>query len=283
MNKKLSTTELKFIESNLDKMTMTAIARHLNCSFKTIDRYKRKLANKQLNPNPIDPSESTESLGSIDNKRDKNFWINDLNNSARGRRVRGMLTKEEWVFYCEDWVGYHLQLEDLNHTEENNIEQIIMLKLRIDKNQADYSKDLSLRDSVMQENGIRDLKDLDLTNPKQASIYEKVFAAQLRMQDLTKEYKDLLERNSKISEGLNITRKQREERGKVGADTFFTLCKKFDSRKVRSQEGRMAGLFKNSTEKKTEELRNAVEFMDGEMAPQLLDVETVRKMRNENE
>jgi hypothetical protein len=158
-----------------------------------------------------------------------------------------------------------------------------MLKLRIDKNQSDYSGAVRLRDDLMKENAIRDLKDLDLTDPQQAAVYEKVFAASLRLTDLNKEYKELLEKSTKISESLNITRKQREEKGKIGADTFFALCKKFDSKKNRNQEGRMADLMRISMGNKKNELRNGIEFMDGEIAPQLLDAETLRLMDKTNE
>ena len=273
MNKKMSASDISFIKDNLDKLSLAEIARRLNCSVKTIDRYKKKLA---------DASISQETL--IENKEEKDvvFWTQDLVNSARGRRIRGMLTKGEWEAFCEDWAGYHIQLEDLNHTEENNIEQIIMLKLRIDKNQSEYSKNLTLRDDLMKESGARDIKDLDLTDPNQAAVYEKVFAASMRLTDLNKEYKELLEKSTKISESLNITRKQREEKGKIGADTFFALCKKFDSRKTKTQEGRMAELMKISMHKKTQDLRNGVEFMDGEIAPQLLDINTIKSMDEQN-
>lgn len=276
MNQKLSAADLNFIRDNIEKMSMAEISRKLNCSAKTIERYKKKL----------------EKYGSIDtenvavpsnDEKSSEFWIRDLLNSARGKRIKGMLTRQEWESFCEDWAGYHTQLDDLNHTEENNIEQIIMLKLRIDKNQSDYSKNLELRDTLMRESGVRDIKDLDLTDQNQAQIYEKVFAASLRLSDLNKEYKELLEKSTKISESLNITRKQREEKGKVGADTLFALFKKYDSKKTRNQEGRMAELMKISMEKKTNELRNAIEFMDGEIAPQLLDGDTVRRMGEKND
>lgn len=275
MNKKLSVTDIKFIKDNLDNLSQAEMGRRLDCSTKTIERYKKKLLSGGI----------IEEGGRVESKeeRDYAFWSKDLLNSARGRRIKGILTKDEWESFCEDWSGYHVQLEDLNHTEANNIEQIIMLKLRIDKNQSDYSKCVNLRDSLMKENNIRDIKDLDLTNPKEASIYEKIFAASLRLTDLNKEYKDLLEKSTKISESLNITRKQREEKGKIGADTFFALCKKFDSKKTKGQEGRMAELMRISMNKKTDDLRNGVSFMDGEIAPQLLDSDTIRMMEQTNE
>ena len=275
MNKKLSSIDIQFIKENLDKLSLAEIARRLECSPKTIERYKKKLSA----PDAVIEGGKVE----YQTEKDLNFWANDLMNSARGRRIKGILTKEEWESFCEDWAGYHIQLDDLNHTEENNIEQIIMLKLRIDKNQSDYSKSVRLRDDLMKESGIRDLKDLDLTDPKQAGIYEKVFAAGLRLTDLNKEYKELLEKSTKISESLNITRKQREEKGKIGADTFFALCKKFDSKKTRNQEGRMADLMRISMTTKKTELRNGIEFMDGEISPQLLDAETLRLMDKTNE
>jgi hypothetical protein len=275
MNQKLSSADINFITENIDKISMAEISRRLNCSVKTIERYKKKLSDISSKPDQPTVEDNIE--------KDSNFWIRDLNASARGRRIKAMLTKNEWESFCEDWAGYHTQLDDLNHTEENNIEQIIMLKLRIDKNQQDYSKNLELRDTLMRESGVRDIKDLDLTNPNEAQVYEKVFAAGLRLSDLNKEYKELLEKSTKISESLNITRRQREEKGKVGADTLFSLFKKFDSKKTRSQEGRMAELMKMSMHKKTEELRNAVEFMDGEIAPQLLDIQTVNGSGENNE
>jgi hypothetical protein len=274
MNKKLSQSQIKFIKDNLNQVSVAEIARQLNCSYKTVDRYKKKILNEDFNLT----EEKPEIL-----EVDRNHWIQDIVNSARGRRLKNILNKDEWSTFCDEWASYHEQLEDLNHTEENSIEQIILLKLRIDKNQYDYSKAINLRDSLMQESGARDIKELDLTDPSQAAVYEKVFAASLRMTDLNKEYKDLLEKSTKLSESLNITRKQREEKGKVGADTFFSLCKKFDSKKTRNQEGRMAELLKISMDSKTNQLRNAIEFMDGEMAPQLLDSDTVKEMRLKNE
>ena len=45
----------------------------------------------------------------------------------------------------------------------------------------------------------------------------------------------------------------------------------------------MAELLKISMDTKTNQLRNAVEFMDGEVAPQLLDIDTVKEMNAKNE
>jgi hypothetical protein len=103
------------------------------------------------------------------------------------------------------------------------------------------------------------------------------------MTDLNKEYKDLLDKMTKMSETLNVTRKQREEKGKVGAETFFMLCKKFENASVRQKEGRRAELLRIATESNQSKLREATEYMDGELAPQLLDSETLEKTERQQE
>tara|TARA_B100000575_G_C22778826_1_gene461852 strand:- start:135 stop:665 length:531 start_codon:yes stop_codon:yes gene_type:complete len=176
-----------------------------------------------------------------------------------------------------------MQLEDLTHTEENTIEQIIILKLRMDRNQKEYKESAELKAEILKEAQVSDIKDLDLTDPDQAALYEKSYGAGIKMSDLNKEYKDLLDKATKLQETLNVTRKQREERGKVGADTFFALCKVFENKNEREKAGRMAELLKISTDKNMQKLREGVEYMDGEIAPQLLDKETIDKeKKNEN-
>jgi hypothetical protein len=209
------------------------------------------------------------------------FHVRSFETSPRGSRIKKQLPEEDWILFSEEWANYKIQLEDLTHTEQNTVEQLIFLKLRIDKNQKDYYDAMRIRDSLMANNDIVDVKDLDLSDPKQAELYQKIFNASMRATDLNKEYKDLLEKSTKLNETLNATRRQREEKGKVGGDTFFSLCKKFESMQTREKEGRMAELLRLSMEKKQDSMRNAIEYMDGELAPQLLDSETVKKTREQ--
>ena len=151
----------------------------------------------------------------------------------------------------------------------------------MDKNQKDYQSSVLLRDSLMDESGIRDLKDLDLQDPEESAIYEKIYSASVRMIDLNKEYKELLDKITKMSESLNVTRRQREERGKVGAETFFMLCKEFENRSVRQKEGRKAELLRMAADNNEKKMRQSVQYMDGEIAPQLLDSETIELMEKQ--
>ena len=280
MAKKLTKTDHKYIRENYLRKTDSEIANVLGCTVRTIERSRKKMGlMKRGLKESIDIDESSPSNASdTDLER---YYKSSLMSSVRGKRLRRELGNEDWETLVYEWVAYHMQLDDLTHTEENTIEHIIVLKLRMDKNQKDYQSSMLLRDSLMEETGIRDLKDLDLQDPEEAAVYEKIYSASVRMTDLNKEYKELLDKITKMSESLNVTRRQREEKGKVGAETFFMLCKEFESRAVRRKEGRKAELLRLATENNETKLRESVQYMDGEIAPQLLDLETIRLMEKQ--
>ena len=275
MSKRLNDSDKDFIIENYTKMTDKEIASILNCSTRTIERFRSSSGLSKRSPTHSTVDRDFEIPTDDQNEA---YWERKLTNSTRGRRLREKVSSNEWPVVKDEWVAYHMQLEDLTHTEENTIEQIIILKLRMDRNQKEYKESAELKAEIIQDAQVSDIKDLDLTDPDQAALYEKAYGAGIKMSDLNKEYKELLDKATKLQEVLNVTRKQREERGKVGADTFFALCKVFENKNEREKAGRMAELLKISTEKNMEKLREAVEYMDGEIAPQLLDKNTIDKM-----
>jgi hypothetical protein len=279
MAKRIEEADKIYIENNCKYKTDADIAKHIGCSIKTVERYRKSIG--MMKNTTKDPVVMIEQRKDYQNRDIFDFHVRSFETSPRGSRIKKQLPEEDWILFSEEWANYKIQLEDLTHTEQNTVEQLIFLKLRIDKNQKDYYDAMRIRDSLMANNDIVDVKDLDLSDPKQAELYQKIFNASMRATDLNKECKDLLEKSTKLNETLNATRRQREEKGKVGGDTFFSLCKKFESMQTREKEGRMAELLRLSMEKKQDSMRNAIEYMDGELAPQLLDSETVKKTREQ--
>jgi len=280
MPKRLTDADKDYILYNYKTMTDKEMSEILKCSTRTIERHRSSsgLIKKHRKEHV---SESPVGLKSDVDKRE--FYKNQFILSHRGRKLKGQVSNREWPNVVSEWCEYHVQLDDITYTEQNTIEQIIIIKLRMDRNQTDYKDASALRDSLMDDIGMDDIKDLDLTNPDEAAIYEKIYSASIKMSDLNKEYRDMLDKSTKLQETLNVTRKQREEKGRVGADTFFDLCRKLESQKARDEEGRMAELLRMATEKNSGNLREAIEYMDGEIAPQLLDEETINLMEKKNE
>jgi hypothetical protein len=279
MTKRITPHDKDFILNNYLSMTDKEMSNVLHCSVKTIERHRASLGLSKRS------SKTTKMELNSTLKEDdpREFFRKEFLLSVRGRRMQQQVSPQDWPVVVSEWCEYHMQLDDLTYTEENTIEQIITLKLRMDRNQKEYRDSSMVRDILTKENNISDIKDLDLTDPDEAALYEKIYSASLKMMDLNKEYKDLLDKATKLQEALNVTRKQREEKGMVGANTFFDLCKSFELKKNRDQTNRMTELFKVATEKNMEKLREGIEFMDGEIAPQLLDAETIRLMEKEKE
>ena len=277
MNKRIDAADKTFIENNASIRTDKQISEHIGCSMKTVERYRKSIG--LVKNASKDPIVTTLNSKAHNDKNLLDFYKTSLENTPKGKRFKQQLPAEEWGVFVEEWCAYHLQLEDLTHTEQTTVEQIIFLKLRIDKNQKEYYESSRIKDILISENDIGDIKDLDLTDPKQAELYQKIYNASLRTSDLNKEYKDMLDKSTRLSETLNVTRRQREEKGKVGGDTFFSLCKQFESMRTKEKEGQLAGLYRLSLEANQKKLRNGFEFIDGEIAPQLLDSETVLKSK----
>ncbi len=281
MAKRLTQEDKDFILHNYESMTDKETAKVLCCSSKTIERYRTSVG---LTKKKRKHKAKTEFEIKQIKEDPKEFYRNTFVLSVRGRRLKEQVSLKEWGVVVSEWCEYHLQLEDLTYTEENTIEQIIIIKLRMDRNQKDYKNAASVRDTLMLSINVSDITDLDLTDPDEAAIYEKIYSASIKMSDLNKEYKDLLDKSTKLQESLNVTRKQREEKGRVGADTFFDLCKKLETQQARDETSRVAELLRLATEKNENNLRNAIEYADGEIAPQLLDKETVNLMeKNKDE
>ena len=277
MAKKLTKTDHKYIRENYLRKTDGEMADVLGCTVRTIERSRKKMGLMKRGVK-ADPNLDEDNPSDTDLER---YYKSSFMSSVRGKRLRRELGDEDWETLVYEWVAYHMQLDDLTHTEENTIEHIIILKLRMDKNQKDYQSSVLLRDSLMDESSIRDLKDLDLQDPEESAVYEKIYSASVRMTDLNKEYKELLDKITRMSESLNVTRRQREEKGKVGAETFFMLCKEFENRAVRQKEGRKAELLRMAAENNEKKLRESVQYMDGEIAPQLLDLKTIELMEKQ--
>jgi hypothetical protein len=133
MAKKLTKTDHKYIRENYLRKTDSEIANVLGCTVRTIERSRKKMGlMKRGLKESIDIDESSPSNASdTDLER---YYKSSLMSSVRGKRLRRAIGNEDWETLVYEWVAYHMQLDDLTHTEENTIEHIIVLKLRMDKN-----------------------------------------------------------------------------------------------------------------------------------------------------
>lgn len=291
-NKRLSDLDKEYIAAHCEHKTDAEIAKHLGCSTRTVARVRSSLhitkpggkyKENEVSKSAESVEEAVRKPMDLSESELISYYIKQFKMSSRGKRLKNLMSEDEYDVFIEQWVGFHLQLEDITHAEQNTIEQIILLKLRLDHNQKQYRTQVSLQEKLLEEAGVTSIDDLDMSDPDQFSLAERINMCGVQALNLNKDYKETLDRLDKLNQSLNVTRKQREEKGRVGGDTFFSKCQEFTKRSNREKEGRMAELLKMATYKNMNKLRQGIRYMDGEVAPQLLDEETVKMMEEQNQ
>lgn len=267
MAKRLNDAQIDFIRVNRGKLTQEEIAKQIGCSTESIRKYYRKFDKENSDTVAARDKQAKAVLG--DHVTDvPKFFRDELLNSERGKTLRKTLIDEHWEFFVEQWVNYCLQLPNLTHSEMNTIEQLIMLKIAIVTNRETHKQNLESKKAFLLNLDISKL-DVDDEDDQAKIIMAQQFDTTII--DLNRDYKDLLERYVQIDKSMNMTREQREKSGKIGGDTFFSLVKKFEDKLTQRKEGRMAEIFKIAKEKKNDDLRKNIQYMDGDIKPQLLD------------
>jgi predicted RNase H-like nuclease (RuvC/YqgF family) len=279
----LTKLDKEFLRNNYHRMTDPELAKHLDCHVRTIENNRAKMGltkshnsfqegEAEVPDHPKWSDEQSQEKKELINYHTKNFMV-----SARAERIRQQLpSSSDYNFFVEEWVSFQMQLEDLKHSEENIVEQIIFYKIRMYSNQKQVSNQQKVIDSALEKCE----KPYERLNHED-DAYVTIVQAENKIMDLNKEFRELSEKSERLYQSLNTTRQQREKSGAVGADTFFKLIKKFENKKTRMKEGRMAGLINQSTNKKQDQMREVIEFTDGEFDSQLIDAETMEYKEDE--
>jgi hypothetical protein len=268
MGRRLNTADLDYIRLYAATKTDKQLAEEIGCSVRTIENQRKKLGlSKKDGVLKVEPVELPEN----EDDQSWEFIVAKFKRSSRGRKLRTMLSQDDFDVFVEEWASYNMQFEDLTHTELSTVEHMILLKLRILQNQKEVAKTLEQKSKL---SGF-DLTSFDMDDEEQTQKFHKLQALDSHLNDLNKEYRELLDKANQLFKSLSGTREQREKKGNITRETFFTLCDEFSKKKTREKEGRFAELLRLSMEKNSDRLREAIEFADGTISPQLLDATTV--------
>lgn len=191
-----------------------------------------------------------------------------LKQSPRYSRLEKMLTKQALAEFVESWATMKASIEDLTPAEEDNLEILLLYKIRIDDNQRSLKEAHSQEDKIRESIGNR---ELDLENEIDRAYNEMINANNRYKTELNRDLKELTDKYLLLQKSLNQTREQREAKQKVGADTFLTLVRKFKEVKEREAMGKYNELMKLATKKKETEFKEGHEFVDKSIEPILLD------------
>jgi hypothetical protein len=286
---RLTNEEKKLIEERVVQgWTDEKIGKSLSRNPETVRKYRikhlgiKKSNRGAINTQEININKQAINRSNLTEEEKIQAWKRLFLKTARFIRLRDELIKQDLDYFIESWAKYNIQFDDLTATEENTLESLITIELRISENRVGVRqiKERELQLLAMLEG--RADADLDLENEKDRFYFEASQANNMLMQEKNKEINTLLDRHEKLVRALNATREQREENNKIGADTFLTLVRNLSEMDKRETAGKYSELMKKATDNKIKEMQKPIEFLDGNMKPAMLIGQTYVDM-NEKE
>lgn len=229
----------------------------------SVERYKKThKIRKSYNKVPVRQSRLKEKARE---------WKESFLRSDRYQKLRTILTESELRRFTQDWVAYHVQLDDITIAEQDQIEHMLFTKLRMEDNQKSLKAASEREEQLRRQFGGRLDQDMDLENEQDLMLHELLQGVNSAKREINVEYQKLDAIYKTCQEELNLSREQREKDKRVGADTFFTWVKQFTERDRREKEGRREALFNMAREKKLQELKAPHKFENGDIEPIILD------------
>lgn len=266
-------------------MSDSEIAKQLGISVPTVRKIRKelgieknqsgKIVNKPDFVNGMDEAKTSEYETDVDKRK-------ALYEAFRGSfRYQQVVIKYEPVdveIFINRWIDYQLSLPDMTVAEEDMLESMIDLKLRMDENQKSLK---GLRDQQRKLSAeIKKNEPLDMTNDTHRALYEMSKGVEDTIAIVNKEYRELLTNFNTVQKSLNMSREQREEQQKVGGDTFLKLIKLLNDRETRKSMGDRNELLKLATDNKVDKMKRSIVFDDGTTDPMLMSGKDAKKEDN---
>lgn len=276
-NVKLTTDEIQFIVSHavMPDWTDEKIAEHLGRSIAVVKKYRLKYGiAKGGNTGEVfidgrKISKEAINKANIPDHEKVKLWREYLETTVLYKRLIDEFTDADLDFFAERWAEYHLQFDELRPTEESSIVKLVTLELQMSDSRKNYTKIKLEEERLMALIGGRDLADME--DDADRGLFEMMHSNNRLQQEITKDSRELNKNHEALLRELNATREQREQKERIGADTFINLVKILTSEDQRRKINEDNELMKMATQKKTKEFKQVHEFINGEKDRILLD------------
>jgi hypothetical protein len=267
-----ATLEQMVIDGKTDK----EIAVALNSSEITIARYRKKSGLKKIGrgklvvePDKVSRTNINAEARTFEEKEAS--WRAHFLNSKRYKRLVPNFSDEDMEFFIEQWIRYHIQMNDMEPSEEDTLENLIIINIRINENQKNFREAQAQQQRLKEMLGGNKQRELDLETEKDRWIFDMILATNKVSQEINREIKDLRDSFEKTLKILSATREQREAKNKIGLDTFLSLVRLFNDRDRRKEVGKYNERMKIATESQQHRLKHSHTFTDGTQDAILLD------------
>ena len=257
---KLSKGEMNYIRQNCFDLSTEEIARHLNRT-----------------PAPIQKFIDKENLKARNMTDDEHLLVH-----LRGRYYYNELKKQmsgpEIIFFEHQWIDYFKQFgEDVTHTEEMQILEVIRTEVLINRGMEDRQEVML---NIERLNKLID-DEINKPTPMQdtqaiASFQTQLGAAYASKSAYINEHEKLLTKKERLLKDLKGTREQRKRNTEDAKTNFSAWLKQLDDIEVREREGMNMEIHRIAADRAVESLSDYHTYEDGGVDQPFLNADTVK-------
>ncbi len=256
---KLSNEEMRYIEQNCFDLSLQEMADHLN---RSIDPVRKYIDKKNLKARDLTDDEH-------------------LLSTLRARYYHAELSKQmsehEIRFFEQNWIDFFKQFnEDVTHTEEMQILEVIRTEVLINRSMEDRQE---IMENIETLNGLIDQemsKPKDMQDTQALAMFQTQLGAMIGSKSsYINEHEKLLTKKERYLKDLKGTREQRKRVADDAKTNFSMWMRQLDELETREAEGFDMAVQAIAADKARKRLSEFHEYEDGEVDQPLLNSETV--------
>lgn len=203
--------------------------------------------------------------------------VDALKSKSVYRKIATAFTDEDAAYFLEQWQRWEKQLVDMTPAEEDMLEKLLMVDLRLLNIQRSIK---SAQEVVTQLREKLNGRELDVEDDLDLQIHSTIMSTNQYELELNKQMTMMVKEYKDIQEKLNTTRQQREQNSRVGAETFLELIAKLHTDEFRKRVGEQNELMKRAVRRKREQFQMGHKYVDGQIDLPLLDGAHIKKIRD---
>ena len=258
---KLSLEEMNFIRQNCFDMPIEQIAEALNRTKSPVQKFIDK-----------------ENLR-MRNMTDDEHLLVKLRERYYFQELRKQFNHGELIFFEHQWVDYFRQFsEDVTHTEEMEILEVIRTEVLINRGMEDRQEVIAnierlnklIEDEISKPTAMQDTQAL-------ASFQTQLGAAISSKSAYINEHEKLLTKKERLLIDLKGTREQRKRNADDAKTNFTSWLRQLDDKAVRKKEGFDMEVHRVASEKAIDRLAEYHEYEDGTVDQPILNAETIKE------
>jgi len=257
---KLSLGEMKYIRENCFNDSLEDMALHLN---RTIEPIKKYIDQQNLKARDL---------------TDDEHLLSTLRTRYYFQELKKQFTDGEIIFFEHMWIDFWKQFnEDVVHTEEMEIVEVVRTEVLINRSMVDRREILNNLDRLDELIDQEMAKSLDDQDPQALAILQQQMGSLIGAKSsYIHEHEKLLTKKERLLKDLKGTREQRRKVADDAKTNFLLWMRQLDDMDTKDHEGYDMEVHRVAADKARERLAEYHEYGDGIVDQPLLNTETVK-------